>query len=274
MPSKCGEEWRKERERESVCVGATASCCCWSSRSPFDVMQSALTKCQRQAKEPKPKASPDLTACLPCAFKISLATGLGLIVCVLFMLPFSFLFPLFHFDFFFLWALWKVAVVRLIGNVHLWHFVGTEQRPELFRIQTLCLISRYTYHLSFSFPTLNVFPQFPHKIAKCSLRPATIPQSLCLPPFCSLPFSECPSDSQLSALSGHRYSFRWLLTVVLLLVLLTIMNLKIMPDIFWHCRNGNYAINLCNSAASNMSAKAPQLSRHHEANGFERISWA
>lgn len=31
----------------------------WSSRSPFDVMQSALTKCQRQAKEPKPKASPD-----------------------------------------------------------------------------------------------------------------------------------------------------------------------------------------------------------------------
>lgn len=91
----------RERGRECVCVGATASCCCWSSRSPFDVMQSALTKCQRQAKEPKPKASPDLTACLPCAFKISLATGLGLIVCVLFMLPFSFLFPLFHFDFFF-----------------------------------------------------------------------------------------------------------------------------------------------------------------------------
>lgn len=98
MPSKCGEEEREERE--SVCVGATASCC-WSSRSPFDVMQSALTKCQRQAKEPKPKASPDLTACLPCAFKISLATEAGLIVCVLFMLPFSFLFPLFHFDFFF-----------------------------------------------------------------------------------------------------------------------------------------------------------------------------
>lgn len=104
MPSKCGKERRRrqrERERQSACVGATASCCCWSSRSPFDVMQSALTKCQRQAKEPKPKASPDLTACLPCAFKISLATGLGLIVCVLFMLPFSFLFPLFHFDFFF-----------------------------------------------------------------------------------------------------------------------------------------------------------------------------
>lgn len=112
----------------------------------------------------------------------------------------------------FLWALWKVAVVRLIGNVHLWHFVGTKQRPELFRIPTLCLISRYTYHLSFSFPTLNVFPQFPHKIAKCSLCPASIPQSLSLPD--SLSPSRCPSDSQLSALSGHRYSFRWLLTVV------------------------------------------------------------
>lgn len=55
-------ERNRDGERESVCVGATASCC-WSSRSPFDVMQSALTKCQHQAKEPKPKASPDLTAC-------------------------------------------------------------------------------------------------------------------------------------------------------------------------------------------------------------------
>lgn len=92
-------ERKRDGERESVCVGATASCC-WSSRSPFDVMQSALTKCQHQAKEPKPKAPPDLTACVPCAFKISPATGLGLLVCALFMLPFSFLFPLFHFDFF------------------------------------------------------------------------------------------------------------------------------------------------------------------------------
>lgn len=47
-----------------------------------------------------------------------------------------------------------------------------------------------------------------------------------------------------------------------------------MPDIFWHCQNGNYAINLCNSTASNMSEKAPQLSRYHEANGFKRISGA
>lgn len=172
-------ERSREEGRESVCVGETASCC-WSSRSPFDVMQSALTKCQCQAKEPKPKASPDLTACLPCAFKISLAAGLGLLVCAfhasffIFVLRISF--------WLFLWAFWKVAVVRLIGNVHLWHFVGTKQRPELFRIQTLCLISRYTYHLSFSFPTLNVFPQFPHKIAKCSLCPASIPQSLSLSP--------------------------------------------------------------------------------------------
>lgn len=31
------------------------------------------------------------------------------------------------------------------------------------------------------------------------------------------------------------------------------MNLKIMPGILGHCQNGNYAINLCNSVASNMS---------------------
>lgn len=95
MPSKCGE--KREEGRESVCVGETASCC-WSSRSPFDVMQSALTKCQCQAKEPKPKASPDLTA-----YRVPLRYPWQqdwVCLCVLFMLPFSFLFSVFHFDFF------------------------------------------------------------------------------------------------------------------------------------------------------------------------------
>lgn len=83
---------KRMREQES-------NCCSWSSRSPFDVMQSALTKCQHQAKEPKPKASPDsgLPACMPCAFKICQAVGL----CVLFMLPSSIFVRLSFYEFFF-----------------------------------------------------------------------------------------------------------------------------------------------------------------------------
>lgn len=63
-----------------------------------------------------------------------------------------------------------------------------------------------------------MFPQFPHKIAKCSLRPASIPQSQSyshsLPASPPPGLSICLSERHLSALSGHRYSFRWLLTVV------------------------------------------------------------
>lgn len=216
MPSKCEEEEREERERVFVLgqqraaaaglVGVLLMLCkvLWQNasarpRNPSrKLLQTWLPACRVPLRYPWQRDWVWLCVCFSCFL-------------------FHFCSPYFILTFF-LWALWKVAVVRLIGNVHLWHFVGTEQRPELFRIQTLCLISRYTYHLSFSFPTLNVFPQFPHKIAKCSLCPATIPQSLCLPPFCSLPFSQCPSDSQLSALSGHRYSFRWLLTVVAVVV--------------------------------------------------------
>lgn len=152
MPSKCGEK-RRQRQRKSEREKDKESS--WSSRSPFDVMQSALTKCQRQAKEPKPKALPDSDSGLPCAFKISQAVGLAGCVCFS-CFPFPFLVSSF-FLLFFLWAFWKVAVVRLIGNVHLWHFVrsptgtgsgereaGREQSYLEFR-----LCSDFPLHLSF-----------------------------------------------------------------------------------------------------------------------------
>lgn len=98
MPSKCGEK-RRQRRRKSERERKRERESSWSSRSPFDVMQSALTKCQRQAKEPKPKALPDSDSGLPCAFKISQAVGLAGCVCFS-CFPFPFSVSYFFFSFF------------------------------------------------------------------------------------------------------------------------------------------------------------------------------